>query len=330
MAGSGKGAVFMALVGNGILTVLKSVAFMITGSGAMLSEAVHSGADTANQGLLYFGMRKSLKPADSRFHYGYGADRYVFALMSAMGIFILGCGVTIYHGVHSLFHPPELTFSWIAYAVLGAAVVIDGYVLLAAIREVNTGRGDKTLMQFIRTSTDPTLIAVLFEDAVATLGALVAIVGITLSLYTGNPIYDSATSILIGAMLGALAIWLGWRNRELILGPAIPEDLQEGVLEYLKSQPSVDSVRSFRTRIVAADSFRIAAEIDYDGGHLGKQHAGWLKERVGEVSEDSEWETVAGEFGERLMMGLGDEVDRVETELRVKFPELHHIDMEAD
>lgn len=330
MAGEGKGAVFMALIGNGVLTVLKIVAFVASGSGAMLSEAVHSAADTANQGLLYIGMRRSLRPADSRFNYGYGADRYVFALMSAMGIFILGCGVTVYHGVHSLFHPPNLVFSWIVFAVLGASVVLEGYVLLVAIREVNSGRGKKSLMDFVRTSTDPTLIAVLFEDAVATLGALVAMIGIGLSLYTGNPVYDSATSILIGAMLGLMAIWLGWRNRQLILGPAIPEDLQEGVLEYLRSQPSVGAVRSFRTRVVAADSFRIAAEIDYDGAILGKRHAKWLGDRAKDVSEDSEWEGVASEFGERLMSGLGDEVDRVETELREKFPELHHIDMEAD
>jgi zinc transporter 9 len=330
MAAGGKGAVFMALIGNGILTVLKTIAFVMTGSGAMLSEAVHSGADTANQGLLYFGMRRSLKPADSRFHYGYGADRYVFALMSAMGIFILGCGVTVYHGVHSLFHPPDLIFSWVAFAVLGAAVVVDGYVLLLAIKEINTGRGKKSFMAFVRTSTDPTLIAVLFEDFIATLGAIVAAIGIGLSLYTGNPVYDSATSILIGAMLGLMAIWLGWRNRELILGPAIPEELQEGVLEYLQAQPAVDSVRSFRTRIVAADSFRIAAEIDYDGAHLGRPHAKWLSERARGATEDSEWESIAGEFGERMMTGLGDEVDRVEAELRTKFPELHHIDMEAD
>lgn len=330
MAGGGKGAVFMAIVGNGVLTILKIVAFIISGSGAMLSEAVHSGADTANQGLLYFGMRRSLKPADARFHYGYGADRYVFALMSAMGIFILGCGVTVYHGVHSLFHPPDLVFSWVVFAVLGASVLLEGYVLILAMREVNTGRGKLTLMEFVKTSTDPTLIAVLFEDSVATLGAIVAMIGIGLSLYTGNPAFDSATSILIGAMLGLMAIWLGWRNRELILGPAIPEELQKGVLEYLKSQPAVDGVRSFRTRVVAAESFRIAAEIDYDGSYLGKSHADWLQKRASGVTEEQEWEAVASEFGERLMSSLGDEVDRVEAELRLKFPKLHHIDMEAD
>jgi zinc transporter 9 len=330
MAGEGKGAVFIALLGNGILTLLKGAAFMVSGSGAMLSEAVHSAADTANQGLLYFGMRRSLRPADSRFHYGYGADRYVFALMSAMGIFILGCGVTVYHGVHSLFHPPDLTFSWIIFGVLGASLVVDGYVLLVAVREVNTGRGDKTLFQFIRTTTDPTLIAVLFEDAVATLGVIVAMIGIALSIYTGNPIYDSLSSIMIGAMLGIMAIWLGWRNRQLILGPAIPEKLQSDVLAFLKTQDSVDSVRQFRTRVVAADSFRIAAEIDYNGQYLGRRQADWLRQEAAKVSKDEEWADLAGAFGERFVTDLGDEIDRIESELFERFPKIRHIDIEAD
>ncbi len=320
----------MALIGNAILTVLKIIAFIVSGSGAMMSEAVHSAADTANQGLLFMGMRKSLKPADSRFHYGYGADRYVFALMSAMGIFILGCGVTVYHGVSSLIHPPDLSINWIIFAVLGAAVVVDGYVFLAAIKEVNSGRGKKSFSNFIRTSTDPTLIAVLFEDFVATLGAIVAAIGIALSHFTGNPVYDSATSIIIGAMLGIMAVWLGWRNRELILGPAIPQDVQEEVLAFLQEQPSVEAVRQFRTRVVAANTFRIAAEIDYDGVYLGRKHGDWLREQAKDIDSDEGWNELAGLFGEKLMDELGVEVDDVEAKLVAKFPEIRHIDMEAD
>ncbi len=330
MAGHGKGAVFMALIGNGVLTVLKVIAFMVTGSGAMLSEAVHSGADTANQGLLYLGMRRSLRPADSRFQYGYGADRYVFALMSAVGIFILGCGVTVYHGIHSLMHPPNILFSWITFAVLGAAVLIDGYVLRQAIREVNTGRGDQGFMAFIRSSTDPTLIAVLFEDFIATAGALVAMVGIGLANITGNPVYDSVTSIIIGAMLGIMAVWLAWRNWELILGPAIPKKTQDEVMTFLKNQPSVEAVHSLRTRVVAAGSFRIAADIDFDGAYLGKKHSEWLRDQAAEAGDDEAWERLAADFGEKLVNDLAIEVDDVEAKMVKKFPEIHHIDMEAD
>lgn len=330
MAGGGKGAVFMALIGNGVLTALKFAAYMVTGSGAMLSEAVHSAADTSNQGLLYFGMRRSLRPADSRFHYGYGADRYVFALMSAMGIFILGCGVTVYHGVHSLMHPPDISASWITYAVLGAAVLIDGYVLILAIREVNSGRGDKGFIHFIRSSTDPTLIAVLFEDFVATAGALIAIGGIALSNLTGNPVYDSITSIIIGALLGIMAIWLGWRNRQLILGPAIPRETHDAVMEFLRNQKSVEEVHRLRTRVVAAGSFRIAADIDFDGRYLGGKHAEWLEAEAKDAKSSEDWTRIAGQLGEKIVNDLAVEVDDVEKQIVERFPQIHHIDMEAD
>ncbi|MCG8588830.1 MAG: cation diffusion facilitator family transporter [Proteobacteria bacterium] len=330
MAGGGKGAVFWAIVGNAFLTVVKFLAFLLSGSGALMSEAVHSFADTANQTLLYVGIRRSLRPADSTFHYGYGADRYVFALLSAMGIFVLGCGVTVYHGIHSLLHPPELSLSWITFAVLGISLVVDGVVFYKAIAEVRQNMGQQSFFRFVRESTDPTLLAVLFEDFVATLGVLIAMAGIGLAYWTGNPIYDSLSSIAIGLLLGLLAVWLGLRNRQLILGPAIPGDLHDAVLAYLNEQPSVDTVRGLRTRIVAADRFRIAAEVDYDGGHLARAHVDWVRERVTLLASDEDHADFAAEFGERLMRALGEEVDRIEAELQTRFPRIRDIDLESD
>ena len=108
MAASSRGAVVAALVGNGFLTLIKFGAFALSGSGAMLSEAIHSFADTGNQGLLFLGIRRSQRGPDAMFHYGYGVERFLFCMLSAIGIFVLGCGVTVYHGISSLFHPPEL------------------------------------------------------------------------------------------------------------------------------------------------------------------------------------------------------------------------------
>ena len=327
MAGSGKGAVFFALVGNGFLTVLKFVAFLFSGSGAMLSESVHSLADTSNQGLLYLGIRRSQKPADARYHYGYGVERFLFALLSAVGIFVLGCGVTVYHGVHSILSPPELNLSWIVFAVLGVSLVIESAVLVGAIREVNAEKGDQSFLRFLRTSSDPTLLAVLFEDAVACLGVVVAFVGILLAHVTGNPVFDGVSSVVIGLMLGVVAVWLGWRNRQLILGPAIPKELQQQVVEFLEAQPSVDRVRLVKTRIVAANRFSIAAEVDYNGGYLGRGQTGWMQ---GRLEDGASQEVVAEEFGDRILDALGDEVDRIEAELFEKFPRLRHVSLESD
>jgi zinc transporter 9 len=329
MAGVGKSAVFLALVGNAFLTVTKFVAFILSGSGAMMSEAVHSFADTANQGLLFLGIRRSLRPADERYHEGYGAERYVFALLSASGIFFLGCGVTVYHGIHSLLHPPDLSLSWITFAVLGISIIVDGWVCLQAVREVNETRRGQPFLQFIRTTTDPTLVAVLFEDFVALGGAVIALVGIALAQLTGNPTFDAASSILIGTMLGMLALWLGWRNRELILGPAIPREVTDQVIGYLEEQPSVNAVRALKSRVVAADQYRIAAEVHYDGDHLGKVHGEWVRERLASLRPE-ESEAFAAEFGRRIIESLGDEVDRMEKELVEKIPQLQHLEFEVD
>lgn len=328
MAAAGRNAVIAALVGNSILTALKFVAFAVSGSGAMMSEAVHSFADTGNQGLLYLGIRRSEKQADAMFHYGYGAERFLFALISAVGIFILGCGVTVYHGVHTLFDPPELHVGMLTWGVLGTSFLMDGFVFLMALRAVSADKGDKGFIEFIKTTSDPTVLAVLFEDFVATLGVLVASAGIGLAYWTGDPRFDAASSIAIGLLLGLVAIWLGYRNRQLILGPAIPKDVEEGAVAFLTAEPSVVGVRDVKTRILAADRFRLKAEIEYDGRVIAKSHVDWVKEQL--ERPDFDHEKFAHDFGERMMEALADEVDRLEDELRKRFPRLKHLDFEVD
>jgi zinc transporter 9 len=332
MAGSSKGAVFLALIGNAILTVIKFVAFLVSGSGALLSEAIHSFADSANQALLFVGVKRSQRPADDNYQYGYGGDRFFFALMSAVGIFVLGAGVTVYHGIEGLIHPPELELSPIAFIVLAIALVVDGGVLLAAVREVNRRRGDQSFIQFVRTSTDPTLLAVLFEDGIATVGVLVAAGGLGLAYWTGNPIFDALSSIAIGCLLALMAIWLGWRNRVLLLGPSIPQDMQKKIVDFLEDQPSVDAIRLVRTRIVGAEKFRVAVELDYNGEYLGQKDFDWFEEQyqAGRLETREGRLEVVGEFGHRLSEALGDEVDRLEEVLSNRFPAIKHIDLEVD
>ncbi|WP_428266962.1 cation diffusion facilitator family transporter [Haliangium sp.] len=339
MAAGGKGAVFFALLGNGFLTLIKFGAFLLSNSPAMLSEAIHSFADTANQGLLFLGIRRSERPADERYHWGYGGERFLFALLSAVGIFVLGCGVTVYHGVHALLHPSQPDINWVIFVVLGVSLVVDGAVFLSAIREVYGLKGDKSFWKFVRESSDPTLLAVLFEDFVATMGVVVAVIGIGLAYLTGSPVFDAGASILIGLMLGGIAVWLAFRNRELILGPAIPRDVEEQVVAFLLEQPSVEAVRRVRTRIVASDRFAFAAEIDYDGKYLGGLQAEWVAKELHALPAAPDAEQAGGSdlvagfasaFGERLLDALSAEIDRIEAELRKRFPRLAHVDLESD
>ena len=318
------------MIGNGFLTIVKFVAFVFSGSGAMFSEAIHSLADTSNQGLLFLGIRRSERPADHLFHYGYGADRYLYSLLSAVGIFVLGCGVTVYHGVHNLMEPPDLEVSWLPFAILGLSFVVEGYVLWVAVRVVWKKKGDMGLFAYLRSTTDPTVAAVLLEDAVACFGVLVAAAGIGLAYWTGNPAWDGLGAIAIGLMLGAVAVWLGIKNRTLLLGPAIPKSLQEEIVAFLKEHPAVMRVRKVRTRIVGADNFRLQAQLDFDGSYLGERMASIVHDRHAALANEDGRVAFARDFGEQLLDELAREVDRMEEELEKKFPRLKYVDLEAD
>lgn len=330
MAGSSKRAVLGALLGNGTLTLVKVGAFALSGSGAMFSEAIHSLADTVNQALLFVGIRNSERPADALFPYGYGAERYLYSLLSAVGIFVLGCGVTVYHGIHDLMDPPSLTISWVPMAVLGLSFVVEGSVLLSAARVVWSSKGEQSLWAYLRSTTDPTAAAVLLEDSVACAGVLVAFTGIGLAQLTGNPMFDALGAIVIGLMLGAVAVWLGIRNRSLLLGPAIPRPLQAEIEEFLRDLPEVQRVRRVRSRVVGADRFRFQAELDFDGRVLGTRMAHLLHARYAELGDEQARERFAADFGELIVDELGREVDRIEAKLGERFPKLEYVDLEAD
>ncbi|MHC5209304.1 MAG: cation diffusion facilitator family transporter [Planctomycetota bacterium] len=330
MTATSTSAVLAALVGNSIVAVLKLVAFFFSGSGAMFSEALHTLADVANQALLYVGIRRSTRSPDALFPYGYGGERYFFALLSAVGIFVLGCGVTVYHGVHTLLHPPELTIDVWVFVVLGLSFLLDGYVFLKALAAVRAQMGERSVRRFARSITDPTALAVLFEDFAACLGILIAAVCIGLSHWTGNPVWDSIGSILIGGMMGLIAVWLGFQNRILILGRSIPVETRQAALDYLHSQPSVETVRAVQSRVLGAADYRLKAEVAFDGRQLAQPLAPWVAEQAPTLTDPARCEEFAGEFGEKLIKALGEEVDRMEQELRERHPELRYLDFEAD
>jgi solute carrier family 30 (zinc transporter), member 9 len=330
MAGdsSSKGAVLAALLCNSGLTALKFTAFAFSGSGSMFSEAMHTLADTANQGLLFLGIKRSEKKPDAMFTYGYGGERFLFALLSAVGIFVLGCGVTVYHGVTALIDPHEVDIQWWLFVVLGISFVMNGWVLWKAIQAISKVRGDRTFLQLLRTTSDPTISAVLLEDGIACGGVLIALACIGISSLTGSTVPDAIGSIIIGGLLGFVAIWLGYQNRTLILGRAIPAHVQDAVTQYLSSQPSVQSVRAIQSRIVGADIYKLKAEIDWNGTWFGEQHAEWVAANQALATSDAK--SFAGQFGERVSEAIAAEVDRIEAELKAQIPELHFIEFEGD
>lgn len=172
---------------------MKLGAFLLSGSGAMLSEAIHSFADTGNQVLLLIGLRRGARRSDREHHYGYGAERFVFGILSASGIFFVGCGVTVYHGIQGLIVPHTPSITKTTFVVLALSGLVEGsalaYAARAALREAR--RLDVPLRRYLRDKAEPTTLAVLLEDSVAVFGLVLASASIAATYLTGSPVYDS-------------------------------------------------------------------------------------------------------------------------------------------
>ncbi len=330
MAAGSKRAVSAAIAGNSTLTIAKLVAFLMTGSAAMLSEALHSLADTMNQVLLMIGIRRSTRAANPAFPFGYGAERAVWALMSAVGIFFLGCGVTLYHGVHTLLHPQPLQDLRVALIVLVFSLIVEAFVLVIAVRTVRRNAKDRPFFRYLWREADPTTTAVVLEDAAACLGVIFAMIGIALVTLTGNPVWDALASIAVALLLGAIAIWLVARSRYLLVGPAVPVDVRERIHEIVASNPVIEHIARLRTRVLDTESFRVAADVDFDGEVLARWLEDDLRAAYANITNYEEFREFAALYAERILDRLGDEVDVIEAAIQSEFPKARYLDIEAE
>ena len=180
-------AILAALLANAGIAVAKFVGFLITGSSSMLAEAVHSVADTSNQGLLLLGQRQSRKEADPLHQFGYGRSRYFYSFVVALVLFTLGSVFALYEGYHKISHPEELTSPIVAIAILVVAICLEGYSFRTAVKESRPLKGSGSWWRFIRTSRNPELPVVLLEDSGALVGLVFALTGVGLTMLTGEP-----------------------------------------------------------------------------------------------------------------------------------------------
>ena len=320
-------AVVTALAANLFVTLLKLFAFVVSGSGAMLSEAVHSAADTGNQVLLFMGLRRAGREADDRFPYGYGSERFVFGMLSAAGIFFVGCGVTVYHGVTALLHPhmPELRAT--TFAVLAIAFVIEGGVLLFAVVTLWRQRGDRPFLRYLRAGADPAAVAILLEDGAAVLGLVLAGGGIVLAYLTGNPAWDAAGSIVVGVLLGAVAVHLVFANRELLLGRAVPEGTEDRFTAIVLRRPLVQAVRDVKTRQLTPEAFQLKAELVLDDAYLARLLAPALA-AGSTVLDEAAREVALRRLATTAVHVLAAEIQTIERAVRAEIPQARHIDLE--
>jgi zinc transporter 9 len=262
MASGSKTSVIAAIAGNSLVMVSKFVAFALSGSSSMMAESIHSLADVTNQVLLLVGIQRSRTPASKLFKFGYGQERYFWNLVSACAIFFVGCGVTVYHGVSDLFGEHEPEISWLTVGVLALALVVEGTVLAIALKSAWRQKGDRSLIEFIRTTKDPTLVAVVLEDSAAVLGLLIAGAGILLTHLTDNAVFDSIGSILVGVLLGLVALFLANQNRKLLIDQSSPttEKIARAVLA---DHPAVVRVVDLRTVIFAPNQVLLVADLTF-------------------------------------------------------------------
>ncbi|KAJ0412637.1 hypothetical protein ATCC90586_002267 [Pythium insidiosum] len=330
---SSKEVVLRAMAGNTAITILKTLAWLKTGSSAMLSEAIHSLVDTGNQAILILGLRQSAAVPDKHHQYGYGRAAYFWSLISALGIFWLGAGVTITHGVQTLLSPPpELALSWEVWAVLGGSFMIDGWVLKRAVQDVLTTKpSGVTFLEHLKRIKDPFIMSVLLEDFSACTGVIIAACGIGASHITGNPLWDSLASISIGALLGGVAVTLIRLNQRYLLGQSVEPEIEEGIRELLLARPSIDAVYAVQSQWVGPSTFSYKAEVDFDGTYLAASLLQMYKPVFMNAKDlENDLPLILAWYAEDVTRLVEKEVQEVEEEIRRYYPEAAFIELEPD
>lgn len=260
-AGGSTRAILAALAANAGIAVAKFVGFVITGSSSMLAEAVHSVADTSNQGLLLFGQRQSRKEADDLHQFGFGRSRYFYSFVVALVLFSLGAVFALYEGYHKVVHPVELSSPVVAIVILVVAIVLEGFSFRTAVVESRPLKGSSSWWQFIRRSRNPELPVVLLEDTGALIGLVLALGGVGLTVMTGNPVWDGAGTIAIGVLLGVIAVVLMTETHSLLIGEGATREECRAIRDAIDQTAHVDRVIHLRTQYLGPEEMLVGAKI---------------------------------------------------------------------
>ena len=255
--------VIAAMAGNGLIAVTKIIATMVTGSSAMLSEAVHSVVDTGNQALLLWGIKRSSKPADERHPFGYGMELYFWTFVVAILIFAIGAGVSLYEGFSKINNPQQVKYIYINYIVLGFAMIFEGGAWIVAFREFRKRKGKLGYLKAMQVSKDPTVFTVLFEDSAAMLGLFAAFIGLLLTQWLGNPVYDALASIVIGLILSFTAMLLAYESKGLLIGEAASREVVSSIIDIVKGKSEILSINEILTMHMGPEDVLLNISLDF-------------------------------------------------------------------
>ena len=265
-------SVLAALAANLAIAAAKGVAAALTGSSALLAETLHSVADAGNEAFLLIALRRSSRPADAAHPFGYGAERFYWALLAALGMFVVGAGVAVWQGVNALLHPPEIEAFWVGVAVLVISIALDGSSRVVAGREVRSraARRSISLRQYLGETSDPTVTTVFLEDTADVVGAALALAALVLHQVTGAALPDALASLAIGALLGYVALRLASRNRELLTNRAIPERYLEELSRLIAAEPGVEAVVGLQGIYLGPATVLITGDVRLESGLDGR------------------------------------------------------------
>jgi cation diffusion facilitator family transporter len=264
VASESRTAIFAAIIGNLAIAVTKFIAAAFTGSAAMLSEAIHSIVDTGNGGLMLLGVYKSRKPPDFDHPFGHGRELYFWTLIVAILIFAVGGGMSAYEGIMHIMHPTPVEKPAWSYVVLGCAVLFEGTSWVFGWKAFSVERGKQGVLEAIHTSKDPTSFSVLLEDSAALLGLLFAFLGIFLGRQLGLPYLDGVASVVIGALLCAVAVLMVYESKGLLIGEGLDQETLQDLRALVEADPSVERVQHLHTLYLGAHDVLLTIELRFD------------------------------------------------------------------
>ena len=246
-------AILLALGANFAIFVSKLVAAVLTGSGAMLAEAIHSLADCGNQGLLLLGMRQAKRPPSEDYLLGWGRALYFWSFLVAILLFSVGGMFSIYEGVHKLGSPEPLQRPWLAVGVLVFGIVMEGISMRGCMQEVNKARDGLSLWQWFRQTRSSELLVIFGEDLAALLGLVLALLAILATILTGNLLFDALGTIAIGVLLVAVAVAVAIEVKALLIGQGVEPRRRKELLDFLAERPEVAEVLNLITLQLGPD-----------------------------------------------------------------------------
>lgn len=261
MSHQGSKAVKAALFANLFVAVIKLVAAFFTNSKAMLAEGIHSIVDSLNQVLLLIGIKQSEKKPDDLHNFGYGKSQFFWSLMVGVMLFFIGGAYAIYEGYHKIIHPEQIEYAWVILLILGSSIIIEGKSLSIAYKEFKEMAEGSSFFEYIKETTNSSLIVILLEDSAAILGLVIAFVGTLLTMFV-SPVFDGVSSLLIGVLLTLVAFTLTREIYKLIIGESMTPYEHQEIKEQLEQYQMVDTILSIRSMYLGNNKAIVIVQVD--------------------------------------------------------------------